>query len=111
MTTRRQFLRGIGGTALLGANATAPFVTVGRVAYTTTAGVADSVPCRRNNEAFVDPPKQVSVKNRSPLSGSRASGLGQVRPVANVAIVAPVAEFTLTMRPEFDPLPVAFCNT
>jgi hypothetical protein len=44
----------------------------------------------RQSEGLFAPPKHVSVKNKSPLNGSTASGLGQLNPVARVFTTAPV---------------------
>src|SRR5689334_11759559 len=88
--------------------ATMPLGVVGSVAYTEVVGDAPPGSWTRHSEGLSLPaPKHVSVKNRSPLNGSTASGLGHVNPDETVPSTAPDDGSTFRMTPVLKPPPVA----
>src|SRR5215813_8514648 len=70
----------------------------GNVAYMLTVGLGPAGLWMRQTDGLsMPPPVQLSSKNRSPLSGSTASPLGQGKPDATVRSTAPVAGSIWTM--------------
>src|SRR5690349_998452 len=83
-----------------GANAMLTFGVPGRLVYTTVLGVAVSWPEMRHIAGLSAPaPVHESSVNRSPLSGSTESAVGQVRSDATVWSMAPLAGSILKTAP------------
>src|SRR5208282_5743442 len=92
----------------LGANAILALGVCGRFVYVVVVGEPVPGPEIRHSAGLsAPPPKQRSSVNRSPLSGSTESALGQVRLDATVATTAPVVGLICITSPVVKPPPVA----